>query len=229
MRLRELKQQYSDCILLFRAGDFYETFYDDAKTSSKVLGITLTKRGETPMAGVPFHSITPYIKKLVQNNYKVALCEQLEDPSQAKGLVKRGVTRVITPGTILEDEYLTSFENNFIMCIYSPKNISEKFGMALVDITTGEFLTSQLNSLDDVKTLIRKYSPNEIILNESSFTRGLKEFIKNSNIYSNFLSDIRFNLNYADEILKKQVYLTSGKKNKIYFSEFNPIYIFTST
>ena len=200
----DLKNQYSDCILLFRAGDFYETFYDDAKVASKVLGITLTKRGSTPMAGVPHHSITPYIRKLVQNNYKVAMCEQLEDPKQAKGIVKRGVTRVITPGTILEDEYLSSFENNFIMCIYSPKNISEKWGVALVDITTGEFLTTQVASLDDVKTVIRRYVPNEIIMNESSFVRGLKEFVVNAGIYYNFLSDIRFNVNYSNEILKKQ-------------------------
>lgn len=200
----DLKQQYSDCILLFRAGDFYETFYDDAKTASKVLGITLTKRGETPMAGVPFHSINPYIKKLVQNNFKVALCEQLEDPKLAKGLVKRGVTRVITPGTILEDEYLSSSDNNYIMCIYSPKDISEKYGISVVDITTSDFLTTQVTKLEDVKTLIKKYSPNEIILNESSFVRGLKDYIKNSNIYYNFLSDIRFNISYANQILKKQ-------------------------
>ncbi len=200
----ELKQQYNDCILLFRAGDFYETFYDDAKTCSKVLSITLTKRGDTPMAGVPFHSVIPYIRKLVQNNFKVALCEQLEDPKQAKGLVKRGITRVITPGTILEDEYLSSFENNFIMCIYSPKDISEKYGVSLVDITTGEFLTSQVAKLDDIKTIVRKYSPSEIIMNDSSFARKLKDFIKNSEIYYNFLSDVRFNLNYANEILKKQ-------------------------
>ena len=135
------------------------------------------------MAGVPFHSINPYIKKLVSNNYKVALCEQLEDPKQAKGLVKRGVTRVITPGTILEDEYLSSFENNFIMCIYTPKDISEKYAISLVDITTGEFLTSQVSKLDDVKSMIRKYSPSEIVLNESSFVKGLKSFISNANIY----------------------------------------------
>lgn len=200
----ELKQQYNDSILLFRAGDFYETFYDDAKISSQVLGITLTKRGDTPMAGVPFHAITSYIRKLIQNNYKVALCEQLEDPKFAKGLVKRGVTRIITPGTVLEDEYINSFENNFIMCIYIPKNISENFGISLVDISTGEFLTTQVKSLDDVKSVIKKYSPNEIILNESSFAKGLKSFIENQNIYFNFLSDIRFNLNYANEILKKQ-------------------------
>ena len=200
----ELKQQYPDCVLLFRAGDFYETFYDDAKLCSKVLGITLTKRADIPMAGVPYHSITPYIRKLIQNNYKVAICDQLEDPKLAKGLVKRGITRIITPGTVLEDEYISSFENNFIMCLYSPKNISEKFGISLVDITTGEFITTEVRKLEDVKTILRKYSPNEIIMNESSYSRGLKEFIKNSGTYYNFLSDIRFNITYANEILKKQ-------------------------
>lgn len=200
----DIKAEYPDCILLFRAGDFYETFYDDAKTCSQVMGITLTKRAEIPMAGVPYHSITPYIRKLIQNNYKVAICEQLEDPKLAKGIVKRGITRIITPGTILEDEYLPSSENNFIMCIYVPKQIGEKFGLAVVDITTGEFFTSQILKLDELKTAIRKYSPNEIILNDSNYIKGLKEFIKNSNIYFNFLSDIRFNLNYAEEILKKQ-------------------------
>ncbi len=200
----ELKEQYHDCMLLFRAGDFYETFYDDAKECANLLGITLTKRADIPMAGVPFHSITPYIKKLLQHNKKVALCEQLEDPKQAKGLVKRGVTRVITPGTILEDEYLGSQDNNFIMCLYSPKDISQKYGVALVDITTGEFLVSEVEQLDDIKTLIKSYLPNEIILNESSFARELKQFILNSQIYYNFLSDIRFNVHYANEILKKQ-------------------------
>lgn len=200
----ELKEQYHDCVLLFRAGDFYETFYDDAKECANLLGITLTKRAEVPMAGVPFHSITPYIKKLLQFNKKVALCEQLEDPKQAKGLVKRGVTRVITPGTILEDEYLGSQDNNFIMCLYTPKDISQKYGAALVDITTGEFFVSEIEQFDDVKTLIKSYLPNEIILNESSFARELKHFIVNSQIYYNFLSDIRFNVHYANEILKKQ-------------------------
>ena len=205
----ELKQQYNDCVLLFRAGDFYETFYDDAKDCANILGITLTKRAEVPMAGVPFHSITPYIRKLLHHNKKVAICEQLEDPKQAKGLVQRGVTRIITPGTILEDEYLSSFDNNFIMCLYSPKNIAEAYGVALVDITTGEFLVSQVQQLEDVKTLIKSYSPNEIILNESTFTRGLKQFILNSQIYYNFLSDVRFHGTYANEILKKQFDLTS--------------------
>ena len=154
----EIKAQYPDCILLFRAGDFYETFYDDAKTCSEVLGITFTKRANIPMAGVPYHSITPYIKKLIQNNFKVAICEQLEDPKFAKGIVKRGITRIITPGTVLEDEYLPNNENNFIMCIYAPKNISEKFGVSLVDITTGEFLTSQVTKLDEVKIIESRFT-----------------------------------------------------------------------
>jgi DNA mismatch repair protein MutS len=200
----ELKQEYNDSILLFRAGDFYETFYDDAKVCSKVLEITLTKRGDTPMAGVPHHSVMPYIKKLLDNNFKVALCEQLEDPKKAKGLVKRGVTRILTPGTILEDEYISTHHNNFIMCVNTPKNISESFGVALVDITTGEFLTTQFRDFNSLKTLIMKYSPSEIILKDVKLPRGLKEFIENNGIYYNFLSEIRFNPNYANEILKRQ-------------------------
>lgn len=204
----ELKGQYNDCILLFRAGDFYETFYDDAKVCSQVLNITLTKRGQTPMAGVPFHSIMPYIKKLVSNNYKVAMCEQLEDPKLAKGLVKRGVTRVITPGTILEDEYLNSFENNFVACVYVPKSSSEKYGISLVDITTGEFVTTQVDSFDDVRTVLKKYSPTEVVLNEIRSAKKLVDYLKLNNIYYNFLSDVRFNVSYSREILKKQFSLS---------------------
>ncbi|MFW5704839.1 MAG: DNA mismatch repair protein MutS [Nanoarchaeota archaeon] len=212
----DLKKEYSDCVLLFRAGDFYETFFDDAKIASKVLDITLTKRADIPMAGVPFHSIMPYIKKLLDNNYKVAICDQLEDPKQAKGLVKRGITRILTPGTILEDEYLSSNDNNFIMCIYPPKDISENYGIAIVDITTGEFLTSQARNLDDVKTAIKKYSPNEIILKEKS-PKQLTSYIASQDIYFNYLSDVRFNKIYANEILKKQFGLNSeelGLKEK---------------
>ena len=198
----ELKQQYSDCILLFRAGDFYETFYDDAKLCSQILNITLAKRGQTPMAGVPYHSIMPYIKKLVSNNYKVAMCEQLEDPKKAVGLVKRGVVRVITPGTILEDEYLADSSNNFIACIFCDD--SDKFGISLVDITTGEFISTNVSDFDDVKTVIRKYSPSEVILNESIKSKKVSSFLKLNDIYFNYLSSIRFNINYSVEILKKQ-------------------------
>ncbi len=200
----DLKEQYNDCILLFRAGDFYETFYEDAKIVSKVLSITLTQRAGTPMAGVPYHSINPYIKKLIQNDFKVAICEQLENPKDAKGIVKRGVTRVITPGTILEDEYLSSSDNNYIFCVYVPNNISEKFAVAIADITTKDFITTEFSTRDDLNTLIKRYLPNEIILNESSFFKDMKSFMKNLGIYHNYLSDLRFNYNYSAEILKKQ-------------------------
>jgi DNA mismatch repair protein MutS len=205
----ELKGQYSDCILLFRAGDFYETFYDDAVLCSQVLNITLAKRGQTPMAGVPFHSIMPYIKKLVSNNFKVAMCEQLEDPKKAVGLVKRGVVRVITPGTILEDEYLPDSSNNFIACVFCDSS-TKKFGISLVDITTGEFISTTVSSVDDVKTVLKKYSPNEIVLNESRNSKKVCDFLKLNNIYFNFLSEIRFNINYSKEILKKQFAEGSG-------------------
>lgn len=205
----ELKGQYSDCILLFRAGDFYETFYDDAVLCSQVLNITLAKRGQTPMAGVPFHSIMPYIKKLVSNNFKVAMCEQLEDPKKAVGLVKRGVVRVITPGTILEDEYLPDSSNNFIACVFCDSS-TKKFGISLADITTGEFISTTVSSVDDVKTVLKKYSPNEIVLNESRNSKKVCDFLKLNNIYFNFLSEIRFNINYSKEILKKQFAEGSG-------------------
>jgi DNA mismatch repair protein MutS len=207
----EIKNLHKDCILLFRAGDFYETFYEDAKTCSKLLGITLTKRAQIPMAGVPFHSITPYIKKLIENNLKVAICEQLEDPKNAKGIVKRGVTRIITPGTILEDEYLNSFENNYIMCIYSSKNKDEKNGISIVDLSTGEFIVTEIEKQEDIKNLIKKYQPNEIILNESNNSKLLIPYLKNANRYYNFLSENRFNLNYAKEIIKRQFKKTSSQ------------------
>jgi DNA mismatch repair protein MutS len=200
----ELKQQYSDCVLLFRAGDFYETFYDDAKECSKLLGITLTSRGGTPMAGVPYHSINPYIKKLVQSNKKVALCEQLEDPKQAKGLVKRGVTRVITPGTIIEEDYLQSGENNFICSVYLPSSKQHCFGIAFVDISTGECFVSQCESLEEVKSLLRKYYPQELVYNEDCSISSFKSFISSLGIYSSTLSPIRYNIHYANELIKRQ-------------------------
>jgi DNA mismatch repair protein MutS len=212
----DLKREYSDSILLFRAGDFYETFFEDAKIASKVLGITLTSRGGVIMAGVPYHSITPYIKKLVQNNYKVAICEQLEDPKQAKGVVKRGITRVITPGTIIEDDYLSSIQNNFLMCIYDSKNkkeLNNRFGISIVDVSTGEFIITELSEIDELKSIIKKYQPNEIILNEES-DKKIINFIKNQNIYYNFLSSIRFNEIYAKKILETQ------------FKEENNLFIF---
>jgi len=200
----EVKKEYKDCIVLFRAGDFYETFYDDAKVVSKVLNITLTQRAGVPMAGVPYHSVMPYLKKLINNNYKVAICEQLEDPKKAKGVVKRGVTRVITPGTILEEDFLENFENNYIFSVYLPKEFNKKIGISIIDISTGEFLVSEVSKFEDLRSVIKKFQPREVIFNESySSKNSFISFLRNSNIFYNYLSELRYKPFFAEEIIKK--------------------------
>ena len=114
---KEIKDKYNDSILLFRMGDFYEVFFDDAKVVSDILGLTLTKRANVPMAGVPYHAIDNYLSKLVKSGMKIAICDQMEDPKTAKGIVKREVTQVITPGTISENKYLESKSNNYLASI----------------------------------------------------------------------------------------------------------------
>lgn len=169
---KEIKEQYKDCILLFRLGDFYEMFYDDAKIASKELGLTLTKRNkkmEVPLAGVPYHSIASYISKLVNKGYKVAICEQTEDPKEAKGIVKREVTRVITPGTIIDTEYLDEKVNNYLMGILvNDKNIAFSY----LDIMTGEFKASEVegdNLTYKILGEINKISPREIVADEKTY------------------------------------------------------------
>ncbi|XRO77122.1 DNA mismatch repair protein MutS [Methanocaldococcus sp. 10A] len=155
-----IKERYKDALLFFRVGDFYELFDEDAKIASKELGIVLTSRDKKhPMAGVPHHAVFPYIKRLIERGYTVAICEQVEDPSKAKGLVKREVVRVITPGTLIEEELLTK-ENNYLISIYK----GCKFGIALIDVSTGEFLTTTVDSFDDVIAEILKFTPVECIL-----------------------------------------------------------------
>ncbi|MFK4785793.1 DNA mismatch repair protein MutS [Fusobacterium sp. MFO224] len=168
----EIKEQYNDYILLFRLGDFYEMFYEDAKIASKELGITLTKRNkkmDVPLAGVPYHSVASYISKLVSKGYSVAICEQTEDPKNAKGIVKREVVRVITPGTIIDTEYLDEKTNNYLMCIIL-KN--EKAAISYVDIMTGEFKVSEFkgeNLIYRVLGEVNKISPKELITDEKSY------------------------------------------------------------
>ena len=137
----QIKERYRDAILFFRLGDFYEMFFEDAQTAAKILDIALTSRNKTddgsvPLCGVPYHSAEPYIQKLLEAGHKVAVCEQVEDPATAKGVVKREVVRVITPGTVTAAEALDARENNFLAAVC--KN-GEAFGLALTDITTGEF------------------------------------------------------------------------------------------
>ena len=167
----EIKEQYNDCIVFYRLGDFYEMFFDDAKTASRELEITLTGRDcgqeeRAPMCGIPFHAAESYISKLIQKGYKVAICEQLEDPKTAKGIVKRDVIRVVTPGTVIESSMLDETKNNYIMSIFK-KGIY--FGIAVCDITTGDFYATKIAETNNFYTLldeIAKYNPAEIIVNK---------------------------------------------------------------
>lgn len=170
----EIKEQYNDCIIFYRLGDFYEMFFDDAKTASRELELTLTGKDcgqeeRAPMCGIPFHAAESYIAKLIEKGYKVAICEQLEDPKTAKGIVKRDVIRVVTPGTVIEANMLDEKKNNFIMSIYK-KGIY--FGIAVCDVTTGEFLSTKIDNNNNFALLldeISKYNPAEVIVNKMLF------------------------------------------------------------
>ena len=171
----DTKENYKDCILFYRLGDFYEMFFDDAKLASRELEITLTGREcgqeeRAPMCGVPFHAANMYIAKLIEKGYKVAICEQLEDPKQAKGIVKRDVIRVVTPGTVIEDNLLEEKKNNYIMSIYKQGIF---FGVAVCDISTGDFLATQIKETNNfIKLLdeIARYYPAEIVVNEMLYS-----------------------------------------------------------
>ncbi|WP_349763890.1 DNA mismatch repair protein MutS [Fusobacterium sp. SYSU M8D902] len=189
---KEIKSQYTDSILFFRLGDFYEMFFDDAVTASKELGLTLTSRNrekgyDVPLAGIPYHSVASYIAKLVNKGYKVAICDQVEDPKSAKGIVKREVTRVITPGTIIDTDFLDEKSNNYLMGI----KITEECGaLAYLDITTGEFKTTEIVGEDIFFKLlgeINKIAPKEIVLDERSYDIYIDEFKK-----QNSLNEIKF-------------------------------------
>jgi DNA mismatch repair protein MutS len=160
-----IKQQYKDCILMFRMGDFYEMFYDDAETASEVLDITLTKRTirntKIPLAGVPYHSVDPYIAKFVKKGYKLAICEQVEDPKLAKGVVKRDVVRIITPGTVLDSNSLDEKTNNYTMSIYCH---GDKYGIAIADLSTGQFIATNAGSNEQLDNNLAMYAPSEILI-----------------------------------------------------------------
>ena len=171
----ETKNQYKDCILFYRLGDFYEMFFDDAITASKELEITLTGKNcgleeRAPMCGVPFHSVDGYLNRLVQKGYKVAICEQVEDPKFAKGIVKREVVRIVTPGTNLNMQALDESKNNYIMCIVY---MEDSFGLAACDVTTGDYFVTELENSRKLMDEIAKYAPSEIICNESLYMSGI--------------------------------------------------------
>ncbi len=170
----ETKKEYQDCILLYRLGDFYEMFYEDALTASKELEITLTGKNcgqeeRAPMCGVPYHAVESYLNKLVSKGYKVAICEQVEDPKQAKGIVRREVIRIVTPGTNLNLQALDESKNNYIFCIvYSPG----KTGISMADVTTGDYYLTEVDDIRRLQDEIQKYGPSEIICNEQFLVSG---------------------------------------------------------
>jgi len=163
---RRIKAEYPDTILFFRMGDFYEMFFEDAKIASEELDLTLTTRGkdfgkDIPLAGIPYHAIEPYLARLVKKGYMVAICEQVEDPKKAKGIVKREVIRVVTPGTLVEESFIQEKGNNFLMSISGKEG--EIYGLALIDISTGEFAASEIRGEEKLLSEVMRFSPAEII------------------------------------------------------------------
>ena len=164
----KIKREYPDTILFFRLGDFYEMFFEDANIASKILGIALTSRNKSeknsvPLCGVPYHSVEPYLAKLLEHGHKVAICEQVEDPKLAKGIVERRVTKILTPGVILDPEKLDSKSNNFLASLYFD---GKTYGLAYTDISTGQFKTASFSTLDDLTEELSNLEPKEVLLPE---------------------------------------------------------------
>ncbi len=206
----EIKRKYPDACLLFRVGDFYETFGEDAVRASKILGITLTKRGagsatETALAGFPHHSINTYLPKLVKAGLRVAICDQLEDPKMTKTIVKRGVTELVTPGVSMNDEVLSSKTNNFLAAIYFA---NKSIGISFLDISTGEFLTSQGNA-EYIDKLLQNFNPSEVLIPKNNKNDFRETF---GDDYHNFyLEDWIYKEDYAFETLTKHFQTVSLK------------------
>ncbi|QBA65547.1 DNA mismatch repair protein MutS [Muriicola soli] len=194
-----IKTKYPDALLLFRVGDFYETFGEDAVKASRILGIILTQRNNggdrTELAGFPHHSLNTYLPKLVKAGQRVAICDQLEDPKQTKTIVKRGVTELVTPGVALNDDILSSKSNNFLCALHFG---AEKFGIALTDISTGEFLTAEGN-LEEIDTLLQHFGPTEVLISKKHKTDFKESF--GTSYHSFYLEDWVFQEDYARESL----------------------------
>jgi len=206
----EIKRKYPDACLLFRVGDFYETFGEDAIRASKILGIVLTKRGagsetETALAGFPHHSLNTYLPKLVKAGLRVAICDQLEDPKMTKTIVKRGVTELVTPGVSMNDEVLHSKSNNFLASVYFGK---KQLGVSFLDVSTGEFLTSQGNE-EYIDKLLQNFQPSEILIQKNNKTAFKQSFGDNFNVF--YLEDWVYKEDYAQEILTNHFQTNSLK------------------
>ncbi|MCD6346066.1 MAG: DNA mismatch repair protein MutS, partial [Bacteroidales bacterium] len=205
-----VKDKHPDAILLFRVGDFYETFSEDAIKASKILGITLTRRANgaasyVELAGFPYHAIDTYLPKLVRAGQRVAICEQLEDPKLTKKIVKRGVTELVTPGVSLNDNVLEHRENNYLAAVHFDRKVA---GVAFLDISTGEFLTAQ-GSRDYVDKLLNSLSPKEVL-----FEKGKEREFRDAygqKFYTFTLDDWIFTSDAAEERLLKQFETSSLK------------------
>ena len=214
----QMKEEYSDCIVFYRLGDFYEMFFDDAKTASRELELTLTGKDcgqeeRAPMCGIPFHAAESYIARLIEKGYKVAICEQLEDPKNAKGIVKRDVIRVVTPGTVIESNMLDEKKNNYIMSIYK-KGIY--FGLAVCDVTTGEFLSTKIEDNNNFALLldeISKYNPAEIIVNKMLFNckEEIDEIKLRFKAYINCFDEEMFKKD-ADHLIESYNFIDDNEK-----------------
>jgi DNA mismatch repair protein MutS len=208
---RAIKQKYPDAILLFRVGDFYETFGQDAVLASQILGITLTKRNNgaaasSDLAGFPHHALDTYLHKLVKAGYRVAICDQLEDPKLAKGIVKRGVTEMVTPGTAVNDKLLEHHSNNFLAGIHFAEN--DEYGLAFLDISTGEFFVAE-GDREYADKLLQSFKPAEVVFQRHQ-QKKFKEYF-GAKIYSYTLDEWIFSATYAEEILLKHFQTISLK------------------
>ncbi len=206
----EIKAQYPDAILLFRVGDFYETFAKDAIKTAHILGITLTKRGngsaeEVALAGFPFHALEQYLPKLVRAGLRVAICEQLEDPKTAKGIVKRGVTELVTPGVSYSEKVLESRENNFLAALFFKKNV---LGVSFLDASTGEFFLAE-GSAGQIKNYLQRFQPKEILYAKSQLS--LYQAFLQENYVASYLEDWVFQIEHGYESLCKHFAVHSLK------------------
>ncbi|QXP68767.1 DNA mismatch repair protein MutS [Polaribacter sp. AHE13PA] len=205
-----IKNKYPDAMLLFRVGDFYETFGEDAKKAADVLGITLTKRGagsetETALAGFPHHSLNTYLPKLVKFGMRVAICDQLEDPKMTKTIVKRGVTELVTPGVSLNDEVLQTKTNNFLAAVHFDK---KQLGISFLDVSTGEYLVAQGNA-EYIDKLLQNFSPSEVLVQKQHKQQFLELF--ENRYYTFYLDDWVFQKEYANETLQNHFEVKSLK------------------
>ena len=213
----EIKEGHKDCILFFRLGDFYEMFFDDAITASRELEITLTGKSygqeeKAPMCGVPYHSAEGYIAKLIDKGYKVAICEQREDPATAKGLVKRGVTQSITPGTVISQTMLNEKENNYLASLFMDETGA---GIAYCDVSTGEISTTEFKDeryIDKVINELVKIRAKEIVANEYVVLDGLMEEIKTTlGAYFSILQKEHYSTNVSEDRILRQFNVKSLK------------------